>query len=350
MSDDVEQSGIVRTGSARFAVDDHTIGTFPDAAIRAAQERFDSWSSRGMVKPLRLSLRPDLGGPVGYGTPFGDESALDTVRVVFATRAGDPWRHSVVAVYPSLDGGTSARFVALDDFVGAYFHRAWRGTGMSPAAVLTHFSAVARPAELDALLTDIRSLLELDDDAIAACLVGLDCNYDPTEDRSTDRSWLEWIVRQLGPVADQLAPPESAVVGAPGWYRASRPVRNASPWTAVVRFVAQYGVADGRASRSEFWWARVLWGLVCAGLVAAVSLVPYEVRTPVMIVLLMWFAATVIPNVTLQARRLHDTGRSGWTMLVQLVPVVGPFVLLAWNLEDSDQAGGRFDRPDASRP
>lgn len=349
MTDDVLRKRTLRTGPARFTVDQRTIRSLPDAAIRAAEAQFDAWSNRGMVKPLRLTFRPDVGGPVGSGTPFGDEVPLDAVRVVFAARPAEPWRYSAVAVYPSFDGGVTPTFAALDDFVGAYFHRKWLETEMSPTDVANHFLSVARPGEIDALADDIRALLELDDESIAACLISLDCSYDPADDQSTDRIWLEWMLRQLGVAAAVLAPPESVVVGAPGWQRASRPIRDASPRAAIVRFVKNYGVVDGRASRSEFWWARFLWGLVCVGFVIAVSAAPYEARTSLMIALLIWLAATAIPNITLQARRLHDTGRSGWLMLVQLVPVAGPWILLWWNVADSEHSGARFDHPDEAR-
>lgn len=346
MTDDVMRRRTLRTGAARFSVDERTIGSYPDAAIRAAEARFDAWSNRGMVKPLRLTFRPDHGAPVGYGMPFDGEVPLDTVRVILAKRPGDPWRHSVVSVYPSLDGGMTERFAALDDFIGSYFHRDWAEVGMSPIDVMAHFFANARRGEIQDLAADVRGLLELDDESIAACLVGLDCNYDPAEDNSTDRSWLDWMLRQLEAHAEALAPPESAVVGSPGWRRASRPVRGASPRVAVVRFVTNYGIAEGRASRSEFWWARFLWGLVCVGFVIAGSAAPYEARMPIWIVFFVWLAATVIPNITLQARRLHDTGRSGWKMLLHFLPFVGPFILLWLNVEDSERSGARFDRPD----
>ncbi|WP_420369886.1 contact-dependent growth inhibition system immunity protein [Curtobacterium sp. L1-20] len=202
------------------------------------------------------------------------------------------------------------KFAALDDFIGGYFHRKWAEAGMSPVDVMTHFFANARRGEIQAVADDVRGLLELDDESIAACLVGLDCNYDPAEDNSTDRSGLEWMLRQFEAHAEAPAPPESAVVGSPGWQRASRPIRGASPRVAVVRFLTKYGVGEGRASRSESWWARFLWRLVCVGLVIAASAVPYEARTPFTIAFLVWLAATAIPNITLQARRLHDTGRS----------------------------------------
>jgi uncharacterized membrane protein YhaH (DUF805 family) len=37
-------------------------------------------------------------------------------------------------------------------------------------------------------------------------------------------------------------------------------------------------------------------------------------------------------------RRLHDTGRSGWWLLLMLVPLVGPLVLLYWYVQPSEEA------------
>ena len=349
MHDDLTAARTPRTGLAKFTVDDASVRSYEAAAIRVNEERFDAWSNRGMVRPLRLSLRPQPSAPVGVGMPFGEETDLDTVRVILAASPGDPWRHTVRAVYPSLGSGTASTFPALDDFIGAYFNRSWSESGLSPVEVMAHFVSTARPGEIEALAADIRAALELDDEALAVCLVALDCNYDPAEDASTDRSWLTWMVERLDGTARELAPPESAVVGEPGWQRASRPIRGASPRVAVVRFVMNAVTADGRASRSEFWWARVIWGLVCVALWAAVGAVPDDARSPLMIALVVWLIVTAIPNVTLQARRLHDTGRSGWFMLVQLVPIVGPITLLVWNVQDSERSGAEFDHPDEAR-
>ncbi|WIB78206.1 DUF805 domain-containing protein [Curtobacterium sp. MCPF17_002] len=302
-----------------------------------------------MVKPLRLTYRPELLGAVGVGTPFGEEIGLNAVRVVLTVSAGDPWQHTVQAVYPSLDVGAGGQFPALDDFVGAYCNRTRTDGNLSPVEAMAHFSTHARLTEVDALANDVRAVLELDDEALAACLVALDCNYDAAEDNSTDRSWLGWVLRSLERDAVALAPVPSAVVGEAGWVRDPRPMPGADPVVAVKRFVVNAASVDGRASRAEFWWARFLWGLVCVVLLGLVGAVPDEIRTPVLIGFLAWIAVTAIPNITLQVRRLHDTGRSGWSMLVQLAPVVGPFLLLVWNVQDSERSGARFDRPERKR-
>jgi uncharacterized membrane protein YhaH (DUF805 family) len=45
---------------------------------------------------------------------------------------------------------------------------------------------------------------------------------------------------------------------------------------------------------------------------------------------LLWLydLAVLLPGLAVQARRLHDTNKSGWWILIGLVPFVGPIVLL----------------------
>ena len=344
MADDRAAPPALRTGTTRFTVDDREVRSLTDAALRAHRERIDVWDGRGMVRPIRLTFRPEPHRVVGVGTAFGAEAPLDTVRVVLAVRAGDPWRHDVVAVYPSFDGGTSDRFPALDGFVGAYFHRSWADTEMGPQDVMAHFLATATRDEALALGAELDELLASDDETVAATLVALDCNHDPADVGATDREWLTWMRQQLGVRSTELAPPASADLGRAGWQRSSRPVRGAGPRVAVVRFVLRAASFDGRASRAEFWWARSLWAAVCVLLVTTVAIVPTAARAPFTVALLVWLVVTLLPNLSLQCRRLHDTDRSGWLQVVQVVPVVGAVTLLVWNLLDSEPAGGRFDR------
>lgn len=45
---------------------------------------------------------------------------------------------------------------------------------------------------------------------------------------------------------------------------------------------------------------------------------------------LIYTLAIVIPSFAVGARRLHDIGRSGWWMLLGLVPLIGAIVLIVW--------------------
>ena len=101
--------------------------------------------------------------------------------------------------------------------------------------------------------------------------------------------------------------------------------------SAVVTCMRKYATFSGRASRSEYWWF-LLFQLLVIALVAAVveSLVPFA-----QLVLLL-------PGLAVICRRLHDTGRTGWWLLLLLVPVIGWIILLVFMLESSKTEGDRF--------
>jgi hypothetical protein len=52
--------------------------------------------------------------------------------------------------------------------------------------------------------------------------------------------------------------------------------------------------------------------------------------------------ALFLPNMALAVRRLHDTGRSGWWLLLMLIPLVGPLVLLYWYVQPSEEAPNQY--------
>jgi uncharacterized membrane protein YhaH (DUF805 family) len=78
----------------------------------------------------------------------------------------------------------------------------------------------------------------------------------------------------------------------------------------------KYADFGGRASRSEFWWFVLF--LPLAG--TAATVIDDRLGT-------VFFIATVLPLIAAGARRLHDTGRSGWLQLFALVPVAGIIVV-----------------------
>ncbi len=57
----------------------------------------------------------------------------------------------------------------------------------------------------------------------------------------------------------------------------------------------------------------------------------------------LWSLAVLVPGIALTVRRLHDTNKSGFWIFIALVPVIGPIVLLVFELLPSDPAGVRFD-------
>ncbi|ULR55649.1 DUF805 domain-containing protein [Streptomyces deccanensis] len=102
-----------------------------------------------------------------------------------------------------------------------------------------------------------------------------------------------------------------------------------------VCLTAKYATFSGRARRAEYWWFSVLY-VIATGAVAALAV---GAETPLLSVLLLPF---IVPMVSVSVRRLHDTGKPGWRMLVALIPVVGPVIYLVTMAVDSDPETNRY--------
>jgi uncharacterized membrane protein YhaH (DUF805 family) len=79
----------------------------------------------------------------------------------------------------------------------------------------------------------------------------------------------------------------------------------------------KYADFNGVASRPEFWWF-FLFAFIVA---LALNLVNTTLANVVSLGMLL-------PQLAVGARRLHDTGKSGWWQLFLLVPVAGLIVLI----------------------
>lgn len=98
---------------------------------------------------------------------------------------------------------------------------------------------------------------------------------------------------------------------------------------AVKSCLSQYATFRGRARRSEFWYFFLFTILVNIP-AAAVDYATDTTITGFVVSILLF-----LPSFAVGARRLHDTGRSGWWQLLLLVPIVGFIVLLVWWATDS---------------
>ena len=52
--------------------------------------------------------------------------------------------------------------------------------------------------------------------------------------------------------------------------------------------------------------------------------------------------AVLIPSIAVSVRRLHDTNRSGWWLLIALVPLIGAIVLLVFMAQDSQPGKNQY--------
>ena len=59
-------------------------------------------------------------------------------------------------------------------------------------------------------------------------------------------------------------------------------------------------------------------------------------------ILLSYCLAILLPSINVSVRRLHDTGRSGWWLLLNFVPIIGPLVVTIFMLLDSQPGTNKY--------
>lgn len=108
----------------------------------------------------------------------------------------------------------------------------------------------------------------------------------------------------------------------------------------------KYATFEGRASRSELWWFFLFNLLVQIALqVLAIALAGSGDQTMALIggvPILIYVLAVLIPSLAVSVRRLHDTDRSGWWLLISFVPIVGFIVLLVFYCQRGTDGPNRF--------
>jgi uncharacterized membrane protein YhaH (DUF805 family) len=99
---------------------------------------------------------------------------------------------------------------------------------------------------------------------------------------------------------------------------------------SISTVISKIGVFDGRASRSEFWW----WYLLIVIVNFAVSILDWLIfgRESMGMGIIGWIFSILVLLISLSvgARRLHDTGKTGWLQLLILIPCVGFIILIVF--------------------
>lgn len=105
---------------------------------------------------------------------------------------------------------------------------------------------------------------------------------------------------------------------------------------AVEHVFSNYAVFGGRARRSEYWYFQLFHYLVVTGLTFFVFFGAGVLLLPV------YLLGSMIPNLAVSWRRLHDVGMSGFWCLISLIPVVGALLTVIWMAQDSQPGVNRF--------
>ena len=102
---------------------------------------------------------------------------------------------------------------------------------------------------------------------------------------------------------------------------------------AVKTCFSKYVDFSGRASRSEYWWF-VLAYVIVAIVAGFIHQVVYG----------LVILAFLLPLLAAGARRLHDIGKSGWWLLLGLIPLVN-LVLLYFSVQPSQPESNEYGAP-----
>ena len=105
----------------------------------------------------------------------------------------------------------------------------------------------------------------------------------------------------------------------------------------------QYAVFSGRARRKEYWFF-ILFNVLVAVVLTVVdlSLGTIQQETGTGLLGSLYGLAVLLPTIGVSIRRLHDTDRSGWWLLLSLIPVLGGLILLVFMLLEGTPGENRF--------
>ena len=122
--------------------------------------------------------------------------------------------------------------------------------------------------------------------------------------------------------------------------------------TAIRTVFTKYAVFSGRAARSEFWYWILFVVLVSIALsiidgAFVAPIIGYEAFAPeaAQPLQLLFNLATLLPTLAVTVRRLHDTDRSGWWILLGLIPIIGNLILLWWYIQPGSAGDNEFGPP-----
>ena len=105
----------------------------------------------------------------------------------------------------------------------------------------------------------------------------------------------------------------------------------------------KYATFEGRARRKEYWFF-MLFNFLAVVILSVVDMGigTFNEKAEIGLLSGVYLLAVLIPSIAVTVRRLHDTDRSGWWILLNFIPVVGSVVILVFAILDSQPGGNRF--------
>ena len=107
----------------------------------------------------------------------------------------------------------------------------------------------------------------------------------------------------------------------------------------------KYADFTGRARRAEYWWFVLInLGVIFGIVVLAIILFGSNDSLAGLggILYVVYVLGIIVPSLAVTVRCLHDTGKSGWMLLIGLIPLVGSIILLVFYFTDGDPGANQY--------
>ena len=110
-------------------------------------------------------------------------------------------------------------------------------------------------------------------------------------------------------------------------------------WYLMV--LKKYAVFSGRSRRKEYWFF-FLFNVIVSIVLAVVDMAILGSEDGAGILSIVYALGVLIPSLAVSIRRLHDIDKSGWWLLIGLIPAIGGLVLLIFACMAGTQGDNRF--------
>ena len=113
----------------------------------------------------------------------------------------------------------------------------------------------------------------------------------------------------------------------------------------------RYADFSGRSRRKEYWMFVLFIFLVSVAISMVLSLLGLSAEDEgsllglggaMLVILLLFSLAVIIPSIAVQVRRFHDQDKSGWLVLLNLIPFVGGIIVLVFMCLDGTRGPNRY--------
>jgi len=100
---------------------------------------------------------------------------------------------------------------------------------------------------------------------------------------------------------------------------------------------------SGRARRKEYWMFALFNILFVIAAMVLDNMLGLTIKgLPYGLFYILYAIAIIVPSLAVSVRRLHDTGKSGWMILIAIIPIIGAIWLLVLYCTEGDAGDNEY--------